>query len=83
MTVATSGKKTSKCTWYPSVAVAGSVLLKQRNPHMNACAIIIGILLKARSLEVRIWTLKSLKNYMCTHGCCKTKKNTRDEIDNY
>ena len=40
--------------WLPSVEVAGSVLLKQRNSHMNACATVIGILLKSRSLEVRI-----------------------------
>ena len=40
--------------WLPSVVVAGSVLLKQRNSHMNACATVIGILLKSRSLEVRI-----------------------------
>ena len=40
--------------WLPSVVVAGSVLLKQRNSHMNACATVIGILLKSRSLEVSI-----------------------------
>jgi hypothetical protein len=39
--------------WLPSMAVAGSILLKQRNSHMSACATIIGILLKSRSLEVR------------------------------
>lgn len=52
MTSACIGKENPE--WLPSVAVAGSVLLKQRNSHMNACATIIGILLKSRSLEVRI-----------------------------
>lgn len=37
----------------PSVAVSGSILLKQRNSHMNGCATVLGILIKSRSLEVR------------------------------
>lgn len=51
MTVASS-KKESDLVWLPSVAVAGSILLKQRNPHMNTCASVLGIMLKSRSLEV-------------------------------
>ena len=40
--------------WLPGVAIAGSVLLKQRNSHMNAgCAKILKMLLKSRSLEVK------------------------------
>lgn len=51
MTVASS-KKESDLVWLSSVAVAGSILLKQRNPHMNGCATVLGIILKSRSLEV-------------------------------
>lgn len=39
-------------TWLPSVAVAGSVLLKQRNVQMNATATVLGIMLKTASIEV-------------------------------
>ena len=38
--------------WLPSVAIAGSVLLKQRNPQMNATASVLGVLLKTGSMEV-------------------------------
>ena len=38
--------------WFPAMAVAGSVLLKQRNKHMNALASIIGLIVKTKSLEV-------------------------------
>lgn len=51
--VASASVKKETPEWLPSVAVAGSVLLKQRNSHMNGCATLIGILLKSRSLEVR------------------------------
>ena len=60
MTIATSNKTNSETTWLPSVAVAGSVLLKQRNAHMNVCATVIAILLKSRSLEVRIFFIISI-----------------------
>lgn len=46
-------QKDKALEWLPSVAVSGSILLKQRNSHMNACATILGILIKSRSLEVR------------------------------
>ena len=39
-------------SWFPGMAVAGSVLLKQRNPQMNALASVLGILIKTRSIEV-------------------------------
>ena len=39
-------------SWFPSMAVAGSVLLKQRNSQMNALASVLGILIKTRSIEV-------------------------------
>jgi len=48
MTVARS----KNATWLPSVAVAGSVLLKQRNTQMNATATTLGIMLKTGSIEV-------------------------------
>ena len=46
-------KKEKAPEWLPSVAVSGSILLKQRNSHMNGCATVLGILIKSRSLEVR------------------------------
>jgi len=45
-------KSTANATWLPSIAISGSVLLKQRNPHMNATASVLGILLKSKSIEV-------------------------------
>jgi len=49
-----SSKNTSNTTlnWFPSIAVAGSVLLKQRNKAMSATANVLGILLKTKSIEV-------------------------------
>jgi hypothetical protein len=47
-------KSTKNACWLPSVAIAGSVLLKQRNGEMNATANVLGILLKSRSTEVSI-----------------------------
>ena len=38
--------------WFPSVALSGSILLKQRKNHMSATASILGILTKTRSIEV-------------------------------
>lgn len=38
--------------WCPGMAMAGSVLLKQRNKHMNVMAAIIGITLKTSSTSV-------------------------------
>jgi len=37
----------------PGVAVAGSVLLKQRNPQMCALGTVFGVMMKTRSAEVR------------------------------
>ena len=53
MTCATTTRKEIAPEWLPSIAVAGSILLKQRNSHMNGCATVLGILIKSRSLEVR------------------------------
>ena len=44
MTCATTTRKEIAPEWLPSVAVAGSILLKQRNSHMNGCATVLGIL---------------------------------------
>lgn len=46
-------KNTKSSTWFGSLAVAGSVLLKQRNCEMNATAAIMGVLLKSKAAEVR------------------------------
>ena len=52
MTVGLShGTKDAK--WLPSVALAGSILLKERNSHMNATARVLSVLLKTGSIEVR------------------------------
>ena len=53
MTCATTTRKEVAPEWLPSIAVAGSILLKQRNSLMNGCATVLGILIKSRSLEVR------------------------------
>ena len=46
-------KNTKRSTWFGSLAVAGSVLLKQRNCEMSATAAIMGVLLKSKAAEVR------------------------------
>ncbi len=49
-----SVKKDSNLQWLPSISVAGSILLKQRNSHMNGCATILGLLIKSGSIEVSL-----------------------------
>ncbi|KAK3754574.1 hypothetical protein QZH41_017326, partial [Actinostola sp. cb2023] len=58
-----SSKNTSNTTlnWFPSIAVAGSVLLKQRNKAMSATANVLGILLKTKSIEANFARLTKLK----------------------
>ena len=46
-------KRTKSFGWFGSLAIAGSILLKQRNKDISAAASLIGILLKSKSLEVR------------------------------
>ena len=53
MACATTTRNEIAPEWLPSMAVAGLILLKQRNSHMNGCATVLGILIKLRSLEVR------------------------------
>ena len=45
-------KKTKTSSWFGSLALAGSILLKQRNAEMSAGASVIGVLLKSKSIEV-------------------------------
>ena len=49
MTYANVKKET---TWPPSIVVATSVLLKQRNTHMNTFATVVSLTVKNRSTEV-------------------------------
>ena len=49
-----SSKGNNNPEWFPSVSVAGSILLKQRNSHMSCCASIMGIMLKSSSLEAHV-----------------------------
>ena len=44
-------KRTKECSWLSGIALAGSVLLKQRSEKMNATASVLGILLKSKSVE--------------------------------
>jgi len=41
--------------WLPSVAIAGSVLLKQRNPQMNAIASVLGVV---KTGSMGVWLFK-------------------------
>ena len=50
-----SNRKIAAASWFGSVAIAGSILLKQRDPAMSATGIVMGILLKTRSIEVRLF----------------------------
>ena len=52
MTCCGSGVAREDVRWLPSAAVAGSVLLKQRNPALNATASVLGVLAKTGSMEV-------------------------------
>ena len=47
-----ANKSSKSSTWFGSLALAGSVLLKQRNSGMSAAASVIGVLLKSRAVEV-------------------------------
>ena len=48
----TGSRTNRKGTWFGSVALAGSILLKQRNREMNATVAVMGILLKSKAAEV-------------------------------
>jgi hypothetical protein len=53
MTVS-ANKRTKGSLWFGSVAIAGSVLLKQKNEKMNATAAVLGIVMKSKSVEVSL-----------------------------
>lgn len=61
-------KNIAQTTWLPSMALSGSILLKQRNNQMCATANIIGILIKSSSMQVGLifYPCKS-DNFMCLH----------------
>lgn len=59
-------KSTRDVAWLPSIAVSGSVLLKQRNGEMSATAYMLGILMKSRSTEVSVGFF-----YTCKYSCPK------------
>ena len=69
-----SSKRQDNHEWLPSVSVAGSILLKQQNSHMNGCTAILGILLKSNSLEVRLLVLycSIWINTHFVHFCLRT-----------
>ena len=48
-------KRTKNSTWFGSLALAGSILLKQRNAEMSATASVMGVLLKSKSIEVCLY----------------------------
>ena len=47
-----ANKSTKSSTWFGSLALALSVLLKQRNREMSATAEVMGVLLKSKAVEV-------------------------------
>lgn len=50
-------RRTKHCSWFSSVALAGSVLLKQKSEKMDATASMIGVLLKSKSVEASYTTI--------------------------
>ena len=44
--------RTKECSWFSSIAIAGSVLLKQRSEKIDVTASVLGVLLKSKSVEV-------------------------------
>ena len=50
--LSTASGTNRKGTWFGSVALAGSILLKQRNSEMNTSAAVMGTLLKSKAAEV-------------------------------
>lgn len=52
LTSSVTKRKASSTLWLPSMSLAGSILLKQRNGQMNATASVMGVLMKMGSKEV-------------------------------
>ena len=57
-------KRTKECSWLSGIALAGSVLLKQRSEKMNATASVLGILLKSKSVEASYIKINALNEFM-------------------
>jgi len=55
--------RTKGNTWFGSLALAGSILLKQRNADMNSTASVMGVLLKSKSIEV--WLFINVCFFSC------------------
>ena len=64
---------TKDSSWLPSIAVAGSILLKQRSRHMNGTATFLAILFKTASTEVSMkafrYSLENTLSYMFSGKC--------------
>ena len=45
-------KRTKASSWLGSVAVAGSILLKQRNEKMDVTSSVLGVMMKTKSIAV-------------------------------
>ena len=56
--------------WFPAMAVAGSVILKERNQHMSALASILGIAIKTRSMEVRFISTTKINHLSHLYEIC-------------
>ena len=67
MTIALSNG-TKDSSWLPSIALAGSILLKQRSRHMNGTATFLAIAFKTTSTEVSMkgfrYSLENSLTYM-------------------
>ena len=55
--------------WFPSAALAGSVLLKQRNSQFNATSVTLGTMLKTGCLQVQ----NSYRAYVISTDCLKVR----------
>ena len=45
-------RRTKRNTWFGHLALAGLILLKQRNAEMSATASVMGVLFKSKAIEV-------------------------------
>ncbi|XP_048589438.1 uncharacterized protein LOC116618156 [Nematostella vectensis] len=92
---ACTARKRENVTWFPSMALAGSILLKQRCSDMNTTACIMAVLVKTRSMEATLSRLNKLK-VTCSntkalqvldvlgedhdHVCVETQKKIAHEV---
>ena len=52
--ISAANKSSKNSTCFGSIALVGSVLLNQRNSGMSAAALVIGVLLKSKAVEVEL-----------------------------